>query len=43
VRRTLGMQGHQSRGKVYFRQRVEYETAVKIVRALGLDPVDFDL
>jgi hypothetical protein len=45
VRRTLGLRSEQTRanrGKGY-RQHVRYETALKLARAMGVDPVDVGL
>lgn len=31
------------RGRLYYNRRIHYDNAVKLIRALGLDPVDYGL
>lgn len=43
VRQSLGLVKQPSRGQNYVRQSIREQTAVAIVEAMGLDPVDVGL
>ncbi len=42
-KRAIGLKPHQRNGRVWYTQYVGYDFAVEVIRALYLDPVDYDL
>jgi hypothetical protein len=43
VSKVLGLRKYDSRGKKIYRKKIHYETAVKLCRALNIDPIDVGL
>ncbi len=43
VRRSLGLASTMTKGVRYWRELISYNNAVALARAMGADPVDFDL
>lgn len=41
INRALGLVPQVSKGRTYYNTHIQDETALKIIRALNLDPVDF--
>lgn len=43
VARRLGLRKYRQRGRVYRSRYATYDTAAKLIRAMGFDPVDYGL